>query len=133
MLAIRTIGVYSQSLGMATLRFQREPDQNVTETLSHFVDRMKSLLRADTSTRTWMLWAHETPQGFSIRLQRMSAPAPYGSRRSQSFITYSGGGNADFLLDDVAALLKISSRNAASSRTSPYRRKMDTTLRRSGR
>ncbi|MBN2371910.1 MAG: hypothetical protein JXO72_15620 [Vicinamibacteria bacterium] len=116
---------------MATLRFQRESDQNVTETLSHFVDRLKTLLRADTSTRAWMLWAHETPHGFSIRLQRMSSPAPYGSRRSQSYVTYSGGGDADFLLDDVAALLKINARSASLRLKPPRRRKVETTLRRS--
>jgi hypothetical protein len=132
-LAVAAIDVYSQCVVMATLRFLREPDQVVTETLAHFVDRMKSLLRADTSTRTWMLWAHETPHGLSIRLQRMSAPTPYGSRRSQSIITYSGGGNCDFLLNDVAALLKINARNIAVHRTSPRRRKVETSLRRAGR
>jgi hypothetical protein len=110
---------------MATLKFLREPDQKATETLSHFVDRMKSLLRADMSARAWTLWAHETPHGFSIRLQRTTTPTPYSTRRSQSLVTYSGGGSADFLLENVATMLGINVRNISAPRVALHRRKLE--------
>ncbi len=92
---------------MANLKFLREPDQEVSGGLETLVERLRAALREDPAECTWMLWAHHTPHGYSVRLQRVvalpqhQAPSLAQRRNRRCHFSYSAGGSLDFIVDDV--------------------------------
>jgi hypothetical protein len=98
---------------MANLKFLREPDQEVTGALETLVERLRAVLREDPSECIWMLWAHHTPHGYSVRLQRVAAlpqhqaPSLAQRRNRRSHFSYSAGGSLDFIVDDVRERLVL--------------------------
>jgi hypothetical protein len=98
---------------MATLKFLREPDQEVTGAVEALVERLRGVLREDPFDCIWTLWAHHTPHGYSVRLQRV-APLPQHQtpslaqrRNRRCHFSYSAGGSLEFIVDDVRERLVL--------------------------
>jgi hypothetical protein len=100
---------------MAVLRFLIEHDQHVSGEVRGLVERLRAAFRADPAETVWDCWANVGAHGFTVRLQQARRVAPYGGRSDGPRVTYSGGGTADFILDDVTAWLRAQSPEQAEA------------------
>jgi hypothetical protein len=91
---------------MATLKFLTEADQQTSDEIRDLVERLRGVFRADTSDAVWSCWASMGAHGMTVRLQQTRRVAPYGARADGPTVTYSGGGTADFLVDDISVWLQ---------------------------
>jgi hypothetical protein len=110
---------------MATLKFLTEPDQHPTDDVRELLERLRAVFRTDPTENVWECWASVGAHGFTVRLQQARRVAPYGGRADGSGVTYSGGGTADFLVEDVSAWLRAQSAPQPRPLDPPHRRRLD--------
>ncbi len=110
---------------MGNLKFVAEPEQHVSLALSALVEQVREILRADPTDTLWDCWARETPHGFVLRLQQARRTVPYSGRAATAHVTYSGGGTANFLLDDVSAWVQTQAQAAPAPLAPRARRRSD--------
>ena len=110
---------------MATLKFLSEPEQHLSDEVRELLERLRAVFRSDPADHVWDCWASIGAHGFTVRLQQARRVAPYGGRPDGSGVTYSGGGTADFLVEDVAAWLRAQSAPLQKAVGPPHRRRVD--------
>ncbi len=110
---------------MGNLKFVTEPEQHVSLALSALVEQVREILRADPTETVWDCWARETPHGFVLRLQQARRTVPYSGRTGTAHVTYSGGGTATFLLEDVSAWVQTQTQPAPAAAAPRARRRSD--------
>jgi len=115
---------------MATLKYLTEPDQQTSDEVRDLVERLRTVFRAEGSDNVWNCWASVGAHGLTVRLQQSRRVAPYGARADHPTITYSGGGTADFLVDDVAAWLRAQAGSPSQAPETTHRRRASTRRRR---
>jgi hypothetical protein len=111
---------------MATLKFLTEADQHLSDEVRDLLERLRAVFRSDPSDNAWDCWVSVGAHGFTVRLQEARRVAPYGGRADGSGVTYSGGGTADFLVDDVTAWLKAQGTPQQKAADALHRRRVDT-------